>query len=153
LLCYECGELVAYKDGNGIAALEAHGGTPAALNTLLTNAHVPLSFVYNPETKDLPYSEKSIPATMFPNAPAKAASAQCFSFVSAETPIATVVQKCGKPDRETGRQGLHNFVWKLQDKSIVIVSTPYLDRIYNAAYIDAAGKTFPLLHAKDGLNR
>jgi hypothetical protein len=90
---------------------------------------------------------QSIVQQMFPNAPTKADSVECFRALTPEMSIYLVVQKCGRPDEETG-SGLYIFVYHLKDKSTVAVGTPSLDRIYDITYTDPFGKSTSLLRSK-----
>ena len=51
---------------------------------------------------------QSIVKDMFPNAPQKTQSIECFRSLTPEMSIYTVVQKCGRPDEEIG-SGLYVF--------------------------------------------
>jgi len=84
---------------------------------------------------------------MFPDAPAKTQSSECFRFVTHKTPVHSVIQKCGRPEDDIG-SGVHIFVWYLADGTVVYIDTPYLERIYSAGYTDRSGKTTVLVQAK-----
>ena len=76
---------------------------------------------------------------MFPNAPEKARTADCFRSLKPEMSVYAVVQKCGRPDEEIG-SGMYVFVYHLQDGSMVGISTPELTRIMFATITDSSGK-------------
>ena len=86
-------------------------------------------------------------SVMFPNAPEKAKTVDCFRALTKEISIYTVVQKCGPPDEELG-SGIYIFVWHLPDGSSVNIGTPYLRGIGEIRYTDRTGNTSILLHAK-----
>ncbi|HEV3254445.1 MAG TPA: hypothetical protein VG033_08555 [Candidatus Acidoferrales bacterium] len=88
---------------------------------------------------------QSIARDMFPNAPEKARSVDCFRALKPEMSIYTVVQKCGRPDEEVG-SGIYIFVWHLVNGSTVSIGTPTLQRIYQVRYTDQSGETHLLLH-------
>ena len=90
---------------------------------------------------------QSVLEQMFPNAPRKAETVDCFRSLTPETPIAMIVQKSGRPDEETG-SGLYIFVWNLQGGSSVAVGTGSLDRTYYAIYTESPGKSVSLLAPK-----
>jgi hypothetical protein len=46
LLCYTCSQMAVYEDGKPISGVGAMG-SPDVLNSLLTDAHVPLADIYN----------------------------------------------------------------------------------------------------------
>jgi hypothetical protein len=89
----------------------------------------------------------SIARAMFPNAPEKAQSAGCFRGLKPTMSIATVVQKCGRPDEELG-SGIYIFVWHLPDGSTISIGTTTLERIGDVRYTDPSGKNSSLLHGK-----
>ena len=84
---------------------------------------------------------------MFPNAPTKAPTVDCFRSLRPGVSVESVVQKCGRPDEELG-SGIYIFVWHLADGSSVSIGTPYLDRIYDVAYSDSSGKHSSLFRKK-----
>jgi hypothetical protein len=87
---------------------------------------------------------QSIARAMFPNAPGKAKSADCFRGLSRDMSMNKVVGKCGRPDEELG-SGIYIFVWHLDDRLTVSIGTPYLERIGSVRLTDASGKTSSLL--------
>jgi len=91
-----------------------------------------------------PVTPQSITRAMFPSAPEKAQSVECFRGFSDSTSVNAVVQKCGRPDEELG-SGVFIFVWHLADGSTVSVDTPYLSRIDYFQYTDGSGKSVSLL--------
>ncbi|PYU78355.1 MAG: hypothetical protein DMG50_27875 [Acidobacteria bacterium] len=95
-----------------------------------------------------PHSSESIAKAMFPGAPQKAQSVDCFRGFNHNTPVGTVVQRCGSPDEEVG-SGVYIFVWHLADGSMVTLNTPYLSRIDYFGYRYASGKSGSLLDRKD----
>jgi hypothetical protein len=94
-----------------------------------------------------PVTPQGITRAMFPSAPEKAQSVECFRGFSDSTSVNAVVQKCGRPDEELG-SGVYIFVWHLSDGSTVSVNTPYLSRIDYFRYTDASGKSVSLLRKK-----
>lgn len=103
------------------------------------------------QTDSSPPQETSTPQNiaraMFPSAPDKAQSVECFRGFSHSTPVNAIVQKCGRPDEELG-SGVYIFVWHLADGSKVSIDTPYLSRIDYFRYTDASGKSVSLLNSK-----
>ena len=87
---------------------------------------------------------QNIAKAMFPNAPEKAKSTDCFRSLSRDMSVNTVVGKCGRPDEEIG-SGIYIFVWHLDDRSTVSIGTPYLERIGSVRLTDGSGKTSLLL--------
>ncbi len=75
-----------------------------------------------------PVTPQSIVKKLFPNAPEKAQTVECFRSLSPETSMYAVVQKCGRPDEEIG-SGMYVFVYHLRDGSMVTISTPDLAKI------------------------
>ena len=94
-----------------------------------------------------PVKPQGIVKELFPHAPEKAKTAECFRSLTPETSMYTVVQKCGRPDEERG-SGLYVFVYHLQDGSSVLISTPYLTRIGYVTYTDRSGNSSSLLRRK-----
>jgi hypothetical protein len=90
---------------------------------------------------------QSVVEEMFPNAPTKADSSECFRSLTPRMSIYMVVQKCGRPDEETG-SGIYIFVYHLRDGSTVAIGTSSLDRIDHVAYTDASRKSYSLLPEK-----
>jgi len=84
---------------------------------------------------------------MFPNAPKKADAVECFRSLTPNMSIHMVVEKCRRPDEETG-SGLYIFVWNLRDGSTVAIGTPSLERIYDITYTESSGKSVSLLAPK-----
>jgi hypothetical protein len=87
---------------------------------------------------------QSIARAMFPNAPEKAKSADCFRGLSRDMSMNKIVGKCGRPDEVLG-SGIYIFVWHLDDRSTASIGTPYLERIGSVRLTDASGKTSSLL--------
>ena len=56
-----------------------------------------------------------------------------------------VVEKCGRPDEDTGRDA-YAFLYHLPDGGTVTVTTPRLNSIQTVTYSDSAGGT-PILNA------
>ena len=90
---------------------------------------------------------QSIFQEMFPNAPKKTDSSECFRSLTPRMSIYMVVEKCGRPDEEVG-SGIAIFVYHLRDGSTVAIGTPDLNRIDHVTYTDASGKRASLLSAK-----
>lgn len=88
-------------------------------------------------------SAHSIPKALFPNAPEKTQSIDCFRGLAPDMSVYAVVQKCGRPDEELG-SGIFIFVWHLANGSTVSIGTPYLERIGHVHYTDASGKASSL---------
>jgi hypothetical protein len=93
-------------------------------------------------------SSESITKPIFPGAPQKTQSIDCFRGFNHRTSVNTVVQKCGSPDRDLG-SGVYIFVWHLADGSTVTLNTPYLSRIDYFRYRYASGKSGSLLDSKE----
>ncbi len=81
---------------------------------------------------------------MFPNAPQKTKSADCFRAFSHRTSVHQVVQACGRPG-EDPCSGLFCFVWHLDDGNTIVIGTPYLERIDRVTLTDKSGKQSSLL--------
>ncbi len=92
-------------------------------------------------------STQGITTVMFPNAPKKAQSVECFRSLRRGMSMEAVVQKCGRPDDQLG-SGIYIFVWRLADGSTVTIGTPYLEKICDVRYLDPKGKSSILLHCK-----
>ena len=82
---------------------------------------------------------QSIPRELFPDAPEKTKSVDCFRTLTAHMSVYSVVQKCGRPDEELG-SGIYIFVWHMTDGSSIAMGTPSLDKIYDVKYIASVGK-------------
>lgn len=93
-------------------------------------------------------SPDSITKAMFPGAPQKAQSVDCFRGFNHKTSVDKVAQKCGSPDELLG-SGVYIFVWHLADGSTVTLNTPYLSRIDYFQYRYATGKSGSLLDSKE----
>lgn len=94
-----------------------------------------------------PVTPQSIVMELFPNAPEKSQTAECFRSLTHKMSMYAVVQECGRPDEEIG-SGLYVFVYPLHDGSTVGISTPSLTRIDYATYTDKSGKSSSLLRRK-----
>jgi len=81
---------------------------------------------------------------MFPNAPQKTQSVECFRSLTPEMSIYLVVQKCGRPDEEVG-SGIAIFRYHLRDGSTVAISAMYLPKIDGVIYTDPSGKRSSIL--------
>ena len=81
---------------------------------------------------------------MFPDAPEKAKTADCFRSLRGGMSMNAVVEKCGRPDEEVG-SGMYIFLWHLDDRSTVSIGTPYLERIDYLLLTDTSGKKSLLL--------
>ena len=92
-------------------------------------------------------SSQGITTVMFPNAPKKAQTVDCFRSLRRGMSMEAVVQKCGRPDDQLG-SGTYIFVWRLADGSTVSIGTPYLEKICDVRYTDPKGKSSVLLHCK-----
>jgi hypothetical protein len=92
-------------------------------------------------------STQDITTVMFPNAPKKARSVDCFRSLRRGMSMEAVVQKCGSPDDQLG-SGSYIFVWRLADGSTVSIGTPHLEKICDVRYLDPNGKSSILLHCK-----
>ena len=132
-------DLVASKLGYGDYRQEIPAKTTQTLRIALirTGTQGPVSVA----------TPQSIVQQMFPNAPKKADSIQCFRALRPKMSIYMVVEKCGRPDEEVG-SGISIFVYHLRDGSTVAIGTPYLDRIDYVNYTDASGNRTSLLPAK-----
>ena len=86
-----------------------------------------------------PVTPQTIPSLIFPNAPEKTQSIDCFRALTAEMSMHAVVQKCGRPDEELG-SGFFIFVWHMADGSSIAIGTPSLDKIYDVTYTAPSGK-------------
>ncbi|MGO9862063.1 MAG: hypothetical protein ACLPLR_00505 [Terriglobales bacterium] len=75
-----------------------------------------------------PVTPQSIVKDLFPVAPEKTQTVECFRSLTPEMSMYAVVQKCGRPDEEIG-SGLYVFVYHLHDGSTVSISTPDLAHI------------------------
>ena len=166
LYCYYCNVMNVYEDGKHVAELFA-SGSPDTFNALLTAANVPPEYIDNKNhmaaerrhcqaAEKVAYDhwfayskaeQKNIPRKMFPNAREKTQSLECFRSLTPKMSVYEVVNKCGRPDEEEG-SGVLIFVWSLRDGSTVVISTPYMDRIYDAHLTDSSGKNESLLHTK-----
>jgi hypothetical protein len=94
-----------------------------------------------------PVTPQSIVNDMFPIAPQKTQSVECFCSLIPKMSIYMVVQESGRPDEEVG-SGMYVFIYHLHDGSAVTISTPYLTRIDYAGYTDGSGGTSSLLRRK-----
>jgi len=94
-----------------------------------------------------PATPQSAVKELFPNAPAKAETAECFRSLTPEMSMYAVVQKCGRPDEETG-SGIYIFVYHLRDGSTVTIGTPDLYRIDHVHHTDSSGISSSLLTRK-----
>jgi len=92
---------------------------PELSNTITSNRGTSASQLATPQ---------SIVKELFPDAPEKAQSAECFRSLNPEMSIYAVVQKCSRPDEEIG-SGLYVFVYHLRSGSTVTISTPDLAKI------------------------
>ena len=75
------------------------------------------------KTIQIALTPQSMLEQMFPNAPKKADTVDCFRSLTPNMSIYMVVEKCGRADEETG-SGLYIFVWHLRDGSTVAIGTP-----------------------------
>jgi hypothetical protein len=87
---------------------------------------------------------QSIVNDMFPNAPEKTQSVDCFRSLTPEMSIYLVVQKCGRPDEEVG-SGVAIFLYHLRDGSTVAIRAVYLPKIDGVIYTDPSGKSSSIL--------
>jgi hypothetical protein len=94
-----------------------------------------------------PVTFETIPRDLFPNAPSKTQSVECFRALAPSISMNMVVQRCGRPDEEVG-SGIYIFVWHLADGSTVSIGTPTLDRIYDVRYTPPSGKSSSVLRRK-----
>ena len=84
-------------------------------------------------------THQNIAKAMFPNAPEKTHSADCFRTLRPEMSMQAVVQKCGRPDEEVGSGPVFTFVWHMPDGSSVSIDTPTLEKIGNVKYDKQSG--------------
>jgi hypothetical protein len=103
--------------------------------------------ILQPAPQQPPTTPESIAKAIFPNAPNKVQSIDCFRSLPPEISLYAVVQKCGGPDEEVG-SGIYIFVWHMPDGSSVSIGTPYLDKIGDVRITDTSGKTSSLRHKK-----
>jgi hypothetical protein len=94
-----------------------------------------------------PVTPQSIVKELFPNAPEKAKTTECFRSLTPEMSMYAVVQKCGRPDEDLG-SGIYIFVYHLHDGSTIAIGTPDLNRIYDVTYTDRSGNASSLLRRK-----
>ena len=85
-----------------------------------------------------------IPKDMYPNAPNKVQSVECFRALAPSISMDMVVQRCGRPDEDLG-SGIYIFVWHLADGSTVSIGTPTLDMIHDIRYTPPSGKRSSIL--------
>ena len=86
------------------------------------------------ESEERSYWTHQIPKDIFPDAPEKAKTVDCFRAFTPETSVDMVVKKCGRPDEEVG-SGISIFLWQQfvsPDGSTVSIGTPYLERFFLA---------------------
>jgi hypothetical protein len=93
-------------------------------------------------------THQNIARAMFPDAPKKTQSADCFRTLTPEMTVQAVVQKCGRPDEEVGSGGVFIFVWHMPGGSSVSIGTPTLDRIGDVRYTNESGNSSSPLHGK-----
>jgi hypothetical protein len=93
-------------------------------------------------------THQNIARAMFPDAPKKTQSADCFSTLTPEMSVQAVVQKCGRPDEEVGSGGVFIFVWHMPGGSSVSVSTPTLERIGEVKYTKEPDNRSSPLHGQ-----
>lgn len=86
---------------------------------------------------------------LFPYAPTKTESVDCFRRLSPEVTMYTVVQKCGRPDEEVG-SGLYIFLWHMKDGSTVGVGGLFNlnQAVGDIKHTSPSGKTTSLLKDK-----
>ena len=88
-------------------------------------------------------THQNIARAIFPDAPQKAQSADCFSTLTPEMSVQAVVQKCGRPDEEVGTDAIFTFVWHMPNGSSVAISTPTLEKIGEVRYDKQPGAGTP----------
>jgi len=94
-----------------------------------------------------PPDSKDVITAMFPNAPEKTQSIDCFRTVTRDMSVYAVVQKCGRPDEELG-SGMYIFVWRMEDGSTVSLGTGSLQKIFDVLWTDPSGKRQYLVKPK-----
>jgi hypothetical protein len=103
----------------------------------------PFDVVLEPEA----VTPQSIAREMFPNAPEKTQSIDCFRGLKPAVSMNAIVHTCGRPDEELG-SGVYIFVWHLTDGSTVSIDTSSLEKIGDIRYSDALGKSSSLFRRK-----
>ncbi len=93
-------------------------------------------------------THRNIARAMFPNAPEKRHSAECFRTLTPKISMQAVVEKCGRPDEEVGSGGVFIFVWHMPGGSSVSISTPTLERIGDVKYTNESDSSSSLLHGR-----
>jgi hypothetical protein len=93
-------------------------------------------------------THQNIARAMFPNAPGKTKSVDCFRTLTPEMSVQAVVRKCGRPDEEVGSGAIFTFVWHMPDGSSVSIGTSTLERISEVKYTNESGNSSSLLHGK-----
>lgn len=86
---------------------------------------------------------------LFPNAPSKAQSVECFRDFAPDSPIFEVVQKCGSADEDIG-SGIFIFVWHMANGATVAIGTPTLKTIGDIKYTSVSGGSSSLIHKNKG---
>ena len=99
------------------------------------------------KSRSQPLTPRSVLQELFPNAPAKTQTAECFRSLTPETSMFVVVQKCGRPDEEIG-SGVYIFIYHLSDGSTVSIGTSDLNRIDHVNQIDRSGNSSSFLRRK-----
>ena len=102
-----------------------------------------------PATKALsnPTTPQSIVKELFPGAPEKTESIECFRSITSDMSMYRVAQKCGRPDEDVG-SGVYVFVYHLRDGFTARVSMSDLNRVDHVSFTDAKGVDFTIV----GLN-
>jgi len=90
---------------------------------------------------------RSIAKDLFPNAPEKKQSIDCFRGLTPEMSMYAVAQKCGRPDESVG-SGIYIFLWHMSDGSTVSIGTSSLQRIDHVGHTDPSGKRSVFLERK-----
>ena len=93
-------------------------------------------------------THQNIARAMFPDAPKKTQSADCFNTLAPEMSVQAVVQKCGRPDEEVGSGGVFIFVWHMPGGSSVSISTRTLERIGEVKYTKEPDNRSSPLHGQ-----
>jgi hypothetical protein len=96
------------------------------------------------DSQPFPPGQPFPPEILIPDAPKTARDIEAFRSLRKTMSMADVVRKCGLPDDLTG-SGIHIFVYRLRDRSTVIVGTGGdLKSLLYVQDIDRAGQATPL---------
>ena len=89
------------------------------------------------------YTPRQIVDYLFSSIPDKPRESACFRSLKPEMSMRALVEKCGRPDEDTGRDS-YTFLYHLPDGGTVTVATPRLNSIQTVSYTGGQGQHSPL---------